>query len=212
MSCIPPPFAGLKAVLAVGAICIVLLSGCAAVPAGAQMATTAIGVVLEATGIIKKDAGDPNRRTTDLSIKVYAGQQLNTTESARPLSLVLRIYVLRSPERLRMLTYTQMASEDSEKEGLGEDLVAVREIVLIPGRSYDLVVKVPGEATTIGVVGMFRAPFASRWKLAFDAKRSFDSGIIVGAHACALTASEGGLITDISPPSVQSLVGVQCNS
>ncbi|MDR0777369.1 MAG: type VI secretion system lipoprotein TssJ [Azonexus sp.] len=205
------PFAGLRAALAIGAIYVALLSGCAG-PAGVQLAGTAIGVVLEATGIIKKDTGDPNKRTTDLSIKVYAGQQLNTTESARPLSLVLRIYVLRSPERLRALTYAQIANEDSEKEGLGEDLVAVREITLIPGKSYDLVVKVPGEATTIGIVGMFRAPFASRWKLAFDAKRSFGSGIIVGAHACALTASEGGLIADISPSSVQSLVGVQCNS
>ncbi len=211
MSRIHLSFAGLRAVLAIGAICIALLSGCAA-PAGVQLAGTAIGIVLEATGVIKKDTGDPNKRTTDLSIKVYAGQQLNTTDSARPLSLVLKIYVLRSPERLRTLTYTQIASSESEKEGLGEDLVAVREIVVIPGKSYDLVVKVPGEATTIGIAGMFRAPFASRWKLAFDAKRSFDSGIIVGAHACALTASEGGLITDISPPSVQSLVGVQCNS
>ena len=205
-------FAGWKVVaLATCVICIIIASGCAA-PAGAQIASVAIGAVLEATGIVKKDTGDQNKRTTDLTIKVYAGQQLNTTDNAKPLSLVLKIYVLRSPERLRTLTYTQIADNDSEKDGLGEDLVAVREIVLIPGKSYDLVVKVPGEATTIGIVGMFRAPFASRWRLAFDTKRSFDSGIIVGAHACALTASDGGLIADISPPSVKSLVGVRCNS
>ncbi|MDR2881143.1 MAG: type VI secretion system lipoprotein TssJ [Azoarcus sp.] len=204
------PFVGLRIALATGVACLILLSGCAST--GAQVAGTALGVILEAAGVIKTDAGDPNKRTTDLSIKVYAGQQLNTTNSTRPLSLVLKVYVLRSPERLRTLTYAQIASSDSEKEGLGEDLVAIREIVALPGQSYDLVVKVPGEATTIGVVGMFRAPFASRWKLAFDAKRSFKSGIIVGAHACALTASEGGLINDISPPSVQSLVGVQCDS
>ncbi|MDR2925056.1 MAG: type VI secretion system lipoprotein TssJ [Azoarcus sp.] len=206
-----PLLASLMVVLTVSVICIVLLSGCAAA-SGAQIAGTALGLVLEATGVIKKDTGDPNKRTTDLSIKVYAGQQLNTSDNARPLSLVLKIYVLRSPERLRTLTYTQIASSESEKEGLGEDLLAVREIVTIPGKSYDLIIKVPGEATTIGVIGMFRAPFASRWKLAFDAKQSFETGIIVGAHACALTASEGNLIADISPPSVQSLVGVQCNS
>lgn len=194
--------------LTAGAVCLVLLSGCGA----AQTIQTALGVVLEATGIVKKDTSDPNKRTTDLSIKVHAGQQLNTSDSAYPLSLVVKIYMLRSPERLRTLTYTQIASSESEKESFGEDLVSVREIVVIPGRSYDLVVKVPGEATAIGIAGMFRAPFASRWKLAFDAKGSFGSGIIVGAHACALTASEGSLIADISPPSVQSLVGVQCDN
>lgn len=177
---------------------------------GVQLAGTAIGIVLEATGVIKKDGSDPNKRTKDLSVKIFAGNQLNTTQEGQSLSLVVKVYVLRSPERLASLTSPQIISSESEKEALGEELVSVREITVIPGKSYDLVLKVPGEANTIGVVGMFRAPYGSRWKLAFDAKRSFDTGIIIGAHACALTASQGGLLTDISPASVQSLVGVQC--
>lgn len=197
--------------LAVITLCLALLSGCNSI-SSVQMAGSALGVVLEATGVVKKDNSDPNKRTTDLSIKLFAGDQLNTTDTSTSLSLVMKIYILRSPERLRTLTSAQIASSDSEKEGLGEDLVAVREIIVLPGKSYDLVVKVPGEAATIGIVGTFRAPFSSRWKLAFDAKRSFDSGIIVGAHACALSASQGALITDISPISVQSLVGVQCHA
>ncbi len=175
-----------------------------------QLAGTAIGIVLEATGVIKKDGSDPNKRTKDLSIKVFGGNQLNTTLDGQSLSLVVKIYILRSPERLASLTYPQITSVEGEKEALGEELLGVREIIVIPGKSYDLVLKVPGEANTIGVVGMFRAPYGSRWKLAFDAKRSFDTGIIIGAHACALTASQGSLLTDISPATVQSLVGVQC--
>lgn len=177
---------------------------------GVQLAGTAIGIVLEATGVIKKDGSDPNKRTKDLSIRVFGGNQLNTTQDGQSLSLVVKIYILRSPERLASLTYPQIASAESEKEALGEELVSVREIIVIPGKSYDLVLKVPGEANTIGVVGMFRAPYGSRWKLAFDAKSSFDNGIIIGAHACALTASQGSLLSNISPTSVQSLVGVQC--
>lgn len=177
-----------------------------------QLAGAAIGLVLEATGVIKKDTSDPAKRTTDLSIRIFAGEQLNTTNNGQALSLVVKIYLLRSPERLRTLTYPQITTTDSEKEGLGEDLLAVREVTVIPGKSYDLQVKVPGEASTIGIVGMFRAPYAARWKLAFDAKQSFKTGITVGAHACALTASQGGLLSEISPASVQSLVGVQCNS
>lgn len=195
--------------VALFSIIVVLTSGCATT-SGVQLAGTAIGIVLEATGVIKKDGSDPNKRTKDLSVRILAGNQLNTTQDGQSLSLVVKVYVLRSQDRLASLTYPQITSSDSEKEALGEELVSVREITVIPGKSYDLVLKVPGEANTIGVVGMFRAPYASRWKLAFDAKRSFDSGIIVGAHACALTASQGGLLAEISPSSVQSLVGVQC--
>ena len=77
------------------------------------------------------------------------------------------------------------------------------------GAVAELAVKVAGEADTIGVAGLFRAPHADRWKLAFDARRSADSGIVVGAHACALTAGAGTLLTDAG--ATASLAGVQCN-
>lgn len=188
-----------------------LLSGCSSM-SSVQLAGTAIGLVLEATGVIKKDSGDPSRRTTDLSLRIFGGERLNTTSNGESMSLVVKVYVLRSPERLRTLTDQQITSLESEREAMGEDLISVREITVIPGKNYDMVLKVPGDANAIGVVGMFRAPYFSRWKLAFDAKRSIDTGIIVGAHACALSTSRGGLLTDISPLSMQSLVGVQCNT
>ena len=84
-----------------------------------------------------------------------------------------------------------------------------RKLVVRPGQSYALALKMPGETSTIGVTGLFRAPYADRWKLAFDARKSADSGIVIGADACALTASAGTLVTDSGPAA--SLVGVQCN-
>lgn len=201
----------LRASIVGNALFVLLLAGCSSM-SSVQLAGTAIGMVLEATGVIKKDSGDPSKKTTDLSIRVFAGEQLNTTSDGESLSLVMKVYTLRSPERLKTLTYPQISTTESEKEGFGEELISVREITVIPGKSYDLVLKVPGDATTIGIVGMYRAPYSYRWKLAFDAKSSFKSGIITGAHACALTASEGGLVKEISPSSVQSLVGVQCNT
>ena len=187
------------------------LSGCAQVSA-LQAAGTAVGAVLEATGITKKENIDLSKISRDLPIKIYAGDQLNLTSNGKPLSLVVKIYVLRSPEHLKTLTYQQITSADGEKEALGEELVSVREIVLLPGKMYDGILKVPGDATTIGVVGMFRAPYQSRWKLGFESKLSFDGGITIGAHACALSASKGSLDFDISPESARSLVGLQCNS
>lgn len=203
-----PRYHGLT--MAVVGMLAVLLAGCSTT-SGIQLAGTAVGLVLEATGVIKKDTGDPSKKLTDLSLRVFAGEQLNTTSDGKSLSLVLKIYILRSPERLKMLTYPEISTPESEKEALGDSLISVREITIIPGKSYDIQLKIPGEATTIGVVGMFRAPFSYRWKLAFDTKNSFDTGIIVGAHACALTASKGSLANDINPDSVRSLIGVQCN-
>lgn len=144
-----------------------------------------------------------------MALKIHAGERLNTSRNGQPLSLVLRVYTLRSPERLKSLAYTRLIPPDGDRDALGEDLVSVRELVLIPGRSYELAVKVAGEADTIGVAGLFRAPHADRWKLAFDARRSADSGIVVGAHACALTAGAGTLLTDAG--ATASLAGVQCN-
>ncbi len=193
------------------ALCVVLsATGCAQVSA-IQLAGSAVGAVLEATGVTKKEA-DPSKISRDMSVKIFAGDQLNLSAGGKPLSLVTKIYVLRASEKFKAMTYPQIASADSEKEALGEELVSSKEIVLLPGKSYDVTLKVPGDATAIGVVGMFRTPYQGRWKLAFDNKLSFDNGITIGAHACAFVSSKGTLVAEISPDSMRSMLGVQCNS
>ncbi len=192
-------------------VCLSLaITGCAQLSA-LQLAGSAVGMVLEATGVTKKE-GDPSKINRDMSVRIYAGEQLNLSATGKPLSLVAKLYVLRANEKFKAMTYPQMTSGEAEKEALGEELVSVREVVLLPGKSYDITLKVPGDATAIGIAGMFRAPYQGRWKLAFDNKLSFDNGITVGAHACAFNASKGTLVADISPESMRSLVGVQCNS
>lgn len=186
------------------------MSGCAQMSA-VQLAGSAVGMVLEATGVVKKDT-DPSKISRDMSVRISAGDQLNLSSSGKPLSLVAKLYVLRGNEKFKAMTYPQITSGEQEKEALGEELISVREMVLLPGKSYDIALKVPGDATTIGVVGMFRMPYQGRWKLAFDNKLSFDNGVTIGAHTCAFSASKGALVVDISPETVRSLVGVQCNS
>lgn len=182
------------------------LGGCAAV--GAQLVGSAVGLALEATGVLKKDGKE---KQYELPIRFFAGEQLNTTSSGKSLSLVIKIYTLRSTERFKALSISQITTPESEKEALGEDLISVREITLIPGKSYEIILKVPDDGLAIGVAGLYRAPYENRWKLAFDTKKSTDSGITIGAHSCSLTASKGALITSISSVSAQSLNGVQCN-
>lgn len=186
------------------------LAGCSSLSA-VQLVGSAVGVALEATGVIKKDPGDGKGKLTDLTVRVFASDLLNTTDSGKSLSLIVKIYILRSTEQFKTMSYAQIASPEGEKEALGQDIISVKEITLIPGKSYEVILKVPAEGTTIGIAGLFRAPFGNRWKVAFDAKQSFETGITVGAHGCALTASKGVLETSISPESVRTLGGVQCN-
>lgn len=183
------------------------LCGCTALGA-VGAATTAIDKVMDASGLRRERAGEGSR-PVEVALKIHAGERLNTSRNGQPLSLVLRVYTLRSPERLKSLTYARLIPPDGDRDALGEDLIAVRELVLIPGRSYELALKLTGEADTIGIAGLFRAPHADRWKLAFNARGSADSGIVVGAHDCALTAGAGALLTDAGPTA--SLAGVQCN-
>jgi len=187
----------------------ILLSGCAGA-SGVQMAGTAIGVILEASGVLKRDS-DPSKRFKELSLRLSAGDELNTTKTGVSMSLVAKIYVLRSPERFASLSYEQLGTAESDSLLFGEDLISVRELILIPGKSYDVKLSIPGDATALAVVGMYRAPYANRWRVAFDAQKSLSSGIVVGAHACALSASAGTLLSQISPDSTFSLVGVSCN-
>lgn len=196
--------------LVVALTAVAMASGCAQLSA-VQLAGSAVGMVLEATGVTKKEV-DPSKISRDMNVRISAGEQLNLSSSGKPLSLVTKLYVLRANEKFKGMTYPNITSSELEKEALGEELISVREIVLLPGKSYDIMLKVPGDATTIGVVGMFRSPYQGRWKLAFDNKLSFDNGITIGAHACAFSASKGTLVTDISPETMRSLVGVQCNS
>ncbi|MBU2447864.1 MAG: type VI secretion system lipoprotein TssJ [Gammaproteobacteria bacterium] len=189
----------------------IFLSGCAQLSA-IQLAGSAVGMVLEATGVTKKENADPSKITRDLNLRIDTGNQLNLTSAGKPLSLVAKIYVLRAADKYKDMTYQQIAAGETDKETLGEELVSVKEVVLLPGKSYDIKLKVPGDATTIGVAGMFRAPYQNRWKLAFDNKLSFDNGITIGAHACAFNATKGALVEEISPASFRSLVGIQCDS
>ncbi|WP_374328510.1 type VI secretion system lipoprotein TssJ [Azonexus sp.] len=180
------------------------LAGCAT--SGVQMAGAAIGAVLEAGGIIKRDG-----RPRDISVKLLADKTLNQTSEGIPMSLVTKIYVLRSPERLRSLSYTELSESASDGAIFGEDLISTREVVLIPGKSYDLSLKIPSDARTLAIVGMYRSPSANRWRIALDAQESVSDGVVASAHACALSLSEGILVNDISAESVRSLSDVRCN-
>lgn len=181
-----------------------LLTGCANM-ALVQAAGGILDIAMNgSSGLVARSGGGSS--PTDTPLRIHAGEQLNISSDGRPLSLVVRIYALRSTERLKTLTYTQLATPEGEKEGLGDDLISVRELVLLPGKTYTMRFRTPPEASVIGVAGLFRAPTAGRWKLAFASGAT--SEIVIGAHACTFTTTAPTQPLDAGSG---ALAGIQCN-
>lgn len=157
-----------------------LMAGCAASPLAS--------VALDMLGL-KHSAPVPEAQQAprQVAIRLHAGENLNADRSGQPLALVARIYKLRQSAAFEQAPYDSFLNAQKEKELLGSDLLEVREVLLIPGQRYEMVEKVSREAYYIGVVALFRAPAAQRWRMAFGTSEAEKSGITIGLHACAMS-------------------------
>lgn len=152
---------------------------------------------LEATGLKKPEAPElpqvpdsalPDRR---IAWRVHASTSLNVTEQGQSLALLTRLYRLRSPDAFLQAPPDTFGDAAKEKDVLGDDLVSVREVQLIPGQQYETTEKVPRDVRYVGIVGMFRAPASNRWRYAFSTATAERSGLTLGAHACAMSVQAG---------------------
>ncbi|OZI30696.1 type VI secretion system-associated lipoprotein [Bordetella genomosp. 10] len=182
-----------------------ILAGCAAAGAIGAVAS-ATGSLLEATGLKK-----PDDAPTDVKFSIQAGQNLNIS-NGQAMAVVTKIYYLKNSDSFKQAPMSSLIDEKQEKERLGDSVIAKREVTLMPGQVYQNTEKVPKEATAIGVAALFFAPAPYRWKYVFDIKDAKDSGIVLGAHACALTVATGKVSPPLgSPPFDASRLGsLQC--
>ncbi|WP_425253906.1 type VI secretion system lipoprotein TssJ [Janthinobacterium sp. NFX145] len=163
-----------------------LLAGCA----GGAIGTLA-NAALQMAGVAKPppELPDAQKPPRNVSIRLHAAQRLNTDADGRPLALVARIYKLRQNAAFEQAPYDSFLDAQREKAALGADLMEVKEVLLVPGQRYEVQEKVSKEAYFIGVVALFRAPAAQRWRATFAAADAERGGITVGLHACALSVS-----------------------
>lgn len=179
------------AVLACAAAC--LLAGCETAAGVVKTATAARDKTLEFTGLKTPEAAIPEAALPAwrIPLRIQASPSLNIDGEGRSLALVLRVYKLRNAEAFLDAPYGVFGDAAAEKARLGEDLVELREIQLVPGQVVDTLEKVRREAPYVGVVALYMRPAPQRWKLLFDAPKAQLSGITVAAHACALSVSRG---------------------
>ncbi len=144
-----------------------------------------------------------------VTLRLHAGDVLNTDASGRSLSVVARIYKLRDKVAFEEAPYAAFQELKSGKApDFAADIVAVREVVLTPGKQYDVVETVGSEAPYFAVVTLFRAPSPQRWRFVFDSKAASTTGVTLGVHACALSVSAGQAL-DV-PPETLRVAGVNC--
>jgi type VI secretion system protein VasD len=181
-----------------------VLAGCAAGPGSLGAAA------LEASGLRKPaELPEAQKPARVVALRLHAADKLNVDAKGRPLALVARIYTLRDNAAFERAPYAAFLNPQAEKEALGDDLVAVREVMLVPGQRYEASEKVAREAGYIGVIALFHAPAAARWRTSFAAADAERAGVTVGLHACALSVGAGASPSPNWPAS-KTLSSVRC--
>lgn len=176
------------------------LQGCAA----GSIASAA----MEMAGIRKPpELADAQKPPRSVAIRLHASQNLNAGAGPQPLALAARIYKLRQTTAFQQMPFGGFLSAQGERDLLGNDLLEVKEVMLIPGQRYEIVEKVTREAYFIGVVALFRSPAEHRWRMTFAAGDAEKSGITVGLHACAISVGAGAAA---SSEAGKPLASVRC--
>lgn len=178
------------------------LTACSSLQSGAQKFSEGLGNMgekaLETIGFKKPEvpqtpelpeAAKPART---MSLRLAASDSLNVDAAGRSLSLVVRVYKLRSATAFLTAPQETFGNNKLEKDTLGDELIESREIVLLPGQQQRISERWAREATHVGIVALFRAPAAQRWRYAFELENfQFGDGLVLGAHACALSVAAG---------------------
>lgn len=141
---------------------------------------------------------------TKIPIRIHASDQLNSGNGNRPLSLVVNIYKLKGHEAVMSAPYRAFTDKPFEHA----DVVASRELVLLPGQRYEVEETLPKNVSHIAVVALFKSPEENRWRFVFDVNGSAKEGLTLGAHQCALSVSQGETVG--SPPEARRLAGTVC--
>jgi len=143
-------------------------------------------LALAAIGVKSTDKAEAPRW---LTLYVEAAKDLNAGGDGQGLPTVAKVYKLRDHAAFMAAPYTHFSTPEKERLAFGGDVIEVKELTLLPGKTMEIKEKMPSDAPYLGVVALFRNPAANRWRFTFTAPPSGGPVIKVGAHTCALTAT-----------------------
>lgn len=102
------------------------------------------------------------RTPPPFDVVVVGRAYLNPDESGQSLPTVVRIYQLKSAAKLREADFA--AVYRNPKEGLGEDLLAMEEVVLAPNATERRRLDRKPEARALAAVAIFRRASGAAWR------------------------------------------------
>lgn len=105
-----------------------------------------------------------------LTVNLKASSTLNPNEEGQSLPVLVRIYLLRQPQKFLDADFATLWKSD--EDALGQDIVKREEITLFPDSDYTLDferIKKSG-ATHLAVVGIFRKPDEKCWRQLIEMK------------------------------------------
>ncbi len=144
-----------------------------------------------------------------ITLRLHAGDVLNTDSNGRSLSIVARIYKLKDRTAFSSAPYSEFQeSSPAKSPQFASDVVDVKEVILTPGKQYDVVETVGIDAPYFAIVALFRSPADQRWRFVFDTKAAANTGVSMGVHACALSVSAGQPLD--TAPEMMRVAGVHC--
>lgn len=124
-----------------------------------------------------------------ITINGNAAANVNPDNHGKPLSVVLHVYQLKSPESFNKLTFDDFMSGKTAAELIGDPLLADKEVILVPGGTASVAESVKPEAHYIGVIGFFRKPDEHMWRLLLNADDVRSKGLNLTAEECYLKAN-----------------------
>ncbi len=106
---------------------------------------------------------------TAVDVTLTAAPRLNPDELGQPLPTVFRIQLLGSTSKAESASYEDLYR--SGKDALGEDLLAIEEVVLSPGETVKKKIVSEKAARALLVVGIFRKPAGTSWRVIVPMER-----------------------------------------
>ncbi|MDR3409653.1 MAG: type VI secretion system lipoprotein TssJ [Formivibrio sp.] len=125
-----------------------------------------------------------------VQVVAQADARINRDEQGRPLSVLVRMYQLKSSEAFGKLTFDVIASGRDEGELLGKDLIARSEMTLVPGGRVDLQDVLQESTQYVGVVAFLRRPDPNYWRVLVDAREVRRHGLSLKLSDCYLRVVE----------------------
>ncbi|SNS32585.1 type VI secretion system protein VasD [Noviherbaspirillum humi] len=123
-------------------------------------------------------------------IRASADAVINRDSQGKPLSVAIRIYQLKSATEFSRLTFDSLASNRTDAELLGADLIDRTELIMVPRSQQTTIAKLKDDTRYLGIVSLFRKPDPHYWRFLVDADKVRAAGLQFMVRDCYLMLSQ----------------------